>query len=354
MTPDNQPALPDCMEFILVEMRTKANKLADEAGDGNHKLQIIGREVAASVTAWADRLESLRRAEGATLPAGAIAFIQSWASETCGLDEHDAGVAWACKELKRMLESEGATLGEQIDRLAKFIMDEIPGEPSQSEGAVDTAIRLLRERATPTAQRVAAGDLKDHATTLALMRAGYSVDLPARNDALDAAMKAMTPPPTGEAVAWIIETTFVDAGPVKTIAFKKPDPGNWPNNTKFTPVYTHPAAQAEGRGVDDAFLEYVHTAPPGWVTVPMEPTGEMLEDGDREIAFGNDAADVYRAMLAVAGEGKVRGREQELICALQRIANYDGDPLTPVHNAVKMRGIARAALTAPADVGGGL
>lgn len=34
---------------------------------------------------------------------------------------------------------------QQIKRLARFIMEEIPGEPSQSEGAVDTAIRLLRQ-----------------------------------------------------------------------------------------------------------------------------------------------------------------------------------------------------------------
>ena len=35
---------------------------------------------------------------------------------------------------------------EQINELANFIMAEVEGEPSQSEGAVDTAIRLLRER----------------------------------------------------------------------------------------------------------------------------------------------------------------------------------------------------------------
>ena len=39
---------------------------------------------------------------------------------------------------------------DQIDRLARFIMDEIPGEPSQSEGAVDTAIRLLRAGLGPS------------------------------------------------------------------------------------------------------------------------------------------------------------------------------------------------------------
>lgn len=35
-------------------------------------------------------------------------------------------------------------LRTQIDELANFIMREIPGEPSRSEGAVDVAIRLLR------------------------------------------------------------------------------------------------------------------------------------------------------------------------------------------------------------------
>lgn len=34
-------------------------------------------------------------------------------------------------------------LEAQVDRLAKFIMFNIPGEPSQSESACDTAIRLL-------------------------------------------------------------------------------------------------------------------------------------------------------------------------------------------------------------------
>lgn len=35
---------------------------------------------------------------------------------------------------------------EEIARLANFIAEHVPGEPSRSEGAVDTAIRLLSER----------------------------------------------------------------------------------------------------------------------------------------------------------------------------------------------------------------
>lgn len=36
-------------------------------------------------------------------------------------------------------------LNEQVGRLAAFILEHVPGEPSQSEGAVDTAIRLLTQ-----------------------------------------------------------------------------------------------------------------------------------------------------------------------------------------------------------------
>lgn len=38
---------------------------------------------------------------------------------------------------------EGESLESQVDRLANFIIQNIPGEPSQSQGAIDTAIRLL-------------------------------------------------------------------------------------------------------------------------------------------------------------------------------------------------------------------
>ncbi len=33
---------------------------------------------------------------------------------------------------------------KDLDCLARFIMDNVPGEPSQSEGVVDTAIRIIK------------------------------------------------------------------------------------------------------------------------------------------------------------------------------------------------------------------
>lgn len=38
----------------------------------------------------------------------------------------------------------GNSTAAQIDRLGQFILDHVPGEPSGDEGAVDVAIRLLR------------------------------------------------------------------------------------------------------------------------------------------------------------------------------------------------------------------
>lgn len=50
----------------------------------------------------------------------------------------------------------------QIERLAQFIMAEVPGEPSISEGAVDCAIRLLGDgvRFRSALQKIADADLK--------------------------------------------------------------------------------------------------------------------------------------------------------------------------------------------------
>jgi len=44
--------------------------------------------------------------------------------------------------------AEHQKLAHEIDRLATFIMQEIDGEPMQNQGAIDTAIRLLKEAYT--------------------------------------------------------------------------------------------------------------------------------------------------------------------------------------------------------------
>lgn len=46
------------------------------------------------------------------------------------------------------------SLEDQVQRLADFIAEYVPGEPSASEGAVDTAIRILAKHYGPGAVNV--------------------------------------------------------------------------------------------------------------------------------------------------------------------------------------------------------
>lgn len=48
------------------------------------------------------------------------------------------------------------TLREQIDELANFIMAKIDGEPSRNEGAVECAIRIMKEQRDRIAELEAA------------------------------------------------------------------------------------------------------------------------------------------------------------------------------------------------------
>ena len=42
--------------------------------------------------------------------------------------------------------AERIKIARQITTLAQFIMDEVPGEPSENQGAVETIIRVVREQ----------------------------------------------------------------------------------------------------------------------------------------------------------------------------------------------------------------
>jgi len=75
------------------------------------------------------RIETIREA---------LTHLTDFVAAEAALDSLEA-------DLTKMQEEDVTeTLQSQIDRLARFIMEEVPGEPSQSEGAVDTAIRIMR------------------------------------------------------------------------------------------------------------------------------------------------------------------------------------------------------------------
>jgi hypothetical protein len=53
------------------------------------------------------------------------------------------------ENLQERLERDTGLARAQIDKLARFILTEVEGEPSESEGAVDTAIRVIRDLMAP-------------------------------------------------------------------------------------------------------------------------------------------------------------------------------------------------------------
>lgn len=62
-----------------------------------------------------------------------------------GDDAEVWGYLKSAQSLAGMQAAEIAFLQSQIDSLATFIIRDIPGEPSRNEGAVETAIRLLKK-----------------------------------------------------------------------------------------------------------------------------------------------------------------------------------------------------------------
>lgn len=54
---------------------------------------------------------------------------------------------WYDKETNKIL-AERDRLASQIDQLATYIMEHVPGEPSESEGAVECAIQVMRRLAS--------------------------------------------------------------------------------------------------------------------------------------------------------------------------------------------------------------
>lgn len=105
------------------------------------------------------------------------------------------------------------SLDSQINRLANFIMAEVPGEPSQSDGAVDTAIRWMRSA------------LKAHLSP-------GTADIP-----------------EGEPVAWLIEDSDGVLSPQATTRPQEPDPTS---GLIITPLYRPSVTDA---GVTEALVK---------------------------------------------------------------------------------------------------
>ena len=95
----------------------------------------VGKENAADMTA-AEIVLLARRCKDAAAEK-AVAYIRE--TEVKSMKEW-AESGW---DLAKKADAKVDDLQGQIDRLASYIMAEVEGEPSQSQSAVDTAIRII-------------------------------------------------------------------------------------------------------------------------------------------------------------------------------------------------------------------
>lgn len=106
-----------------------------------------------------------------------------------------------------------ATLDEQVDRLATFIVERFPGEPAESAGAVDVAIRLLGRLA----------DIDDEARRFAeLTEVVPPAPVAADAEATEAAPPA--PPTAAPGSATYLDPTAVPPPPTPAKATKRSAP----------------------------------------------------------------------------------------------------------------------------------
>lgn len=80
--------------------------------------------------------------DGGDVPCAELFYLDREDWTEMGCPEAITVAVWP-GDRQDLMESDLEQAQAQIDRLATFIMDVIDGEPSESEGAIDTAIRLL-------------------------------------------------------------------------------------------------------------------------------------------------------------------------------------------------------------------
>jgi hypothetical protein len=265
MTPDNHPALPELPEAVC-------------QGEHPETGALIYGHTADQMRAYA--LESLRRADGATLGEGQQEEVEDVLRKAMGI----------ARQINNGTKDDFLNLSADLLQL----LDE----------ALSPRRGLQMFRTTPTAQRVAAGDAPPYEAfrtacesrvvqkksgevhdtrQTASVAAG---DEPPRFIAKEAMVPPRgfnvrdrdtwrrqsltpTPPPTGEAVAW--EQKISDSwtgGPFSWEAITREqydERRNHPHfrDYEFRQLYTHPAAQAKG-GVDDAMVERAFTVMRGY------------------------------------------------------------------------------------------
>ena len=96
------------------------------------------------------------------------------------------------------MKTEKESLKSQVDRLAKFILENCEGYPNKNEGAIDCAIRIIKASTPTTPERVTDEEIEKEANDSYLESAGEGLEIAAFIDGFKQAITRTALPREGE------------------------------------------------------------------------------------------------------------------------------------------------------------
>lgn len=141
---DPRHAGPHDVEYVRADLYEQVKRERDDAK------QALQNEIVAHGNTIRGKAERL---DGARVKVGPLAHVIAEMLERAGEARPNGDIlhdilAQAVPAALAEPAGDAEPLSAQIERLASFIMEHVPGEPSQSEGAVDCAIRIIRNSLT--------------------------------------------------------------------------------------------------------------------------------------------------------------------------------------------------------------
>jgi len=122
----------EIIDWILAQPGGRTARYVDDDPPAHITIDTLEGTMNADWDDWV-----VRGIAGEFYPVKPDIFADLYDEEPDDVDRQTAAITWE-------FEPDPPTAQEQINELAKFIMDEVPGEPSRPEGAVAVAIRLIR------------------------------------------------------------------------------------------------------------------------------------------------------------------------------------------------------------------
>lgn len=180
--PDNADPGQHPIDAVIAELersRETMTKLADATDKAKAEIEETLQEDGSSALDLVVEVpdpETLGAEDRPLIKQRSAAFLRDLAERmhnVAGGDFFDQGDTSTMEEIAQQLDGIEQRYGgkdplqAQVNRLATFIMTEVPGEPSENEGAIDTAIRVMGRLLKPAPTTTETPEAAEPATTSA-------------------------------------------------------------------------------------------------------------------------------------------------------------------------------------------